>query len=236
MRYAFYFSPGPGDALHELGATWLGRNAATGDAVEHPDLAGLGASELASITGPARRYGFHATLKAPFHLAEGTSEADLIEAMGSFAEQTAHFEIPSLVVGKLEGFLALVPKHPCTELNAFANSVVEAFEPLRAPLSEKGIERRNPESLSSAELRNLMRWGYPYVFNQFRFHMTLTTRLSEPDITRIANAASAHFAPALAAPIKVGALTLFVEPEPGAPFEIHSRADLRLASTERLHA
>lgn len=236
MRYAFYFSPGQGDTLHELGATWLGRDAATGAAVEHPDLEGLGASELASITGPARRYGFHATLKAPFHLAEGRSEADLMDAMEAFAEQTEPFEIPSLVVGKLEGFLALVPEYPSAELDAFANSVVEAFEPLRAPLSEKGIERRNPDSLSSAELRNLMRWGYPYVFDQFRFHMTLTTRLSEPDITRIAKAASAHFAPALAEPIKVRALTLFVEPEPGAPFEIYSRTDLRSASTERLPA
>ena len=234
MRYAFYFSPDAGDTLHDLGTTWLGRDAASGDVIEHPDLEGLGASELASITGPARRYGFHATLKAPFHLAEGACEADLIDAMEAFADQTGPFEIPSLVVGRLEGFLALVPGSPAAELNAFANSVVETFEPLRAPLSEKGIERRNPEALSSAELRNLMRWGYPYVFDQFRFHMTLTTRLSEPDITRIANAASAHFAPALAGPIAVRALTLFIEPEPGAPFEIHSRTGLRSASTESL--
>ncbi|MGJ8570050.1 MAG: DUF1045 domain-containing protein [Hoeflea sp.] len=234
MRYAFYFSPGAGETLHDLGRTWLGRDAATGEAIEHPDLEGLGASELASITSSARRYGFHATLKAPFHLAEGTSEADLIDAIEAFADQTEAFEIPSLVVGRLEGFLALVPGSPSAELNAFANSVVEAFEPLRAPLSQEGIERRNPQSLSSAELRNLVRWGYPYVFDQFRFHMTLTTRLSEPDITRIANAARVHFAPALAVPVAVRALTLFVEPEPGAPFQIHSRTRLPSASMERL--
>lgn len=226
MRYAFYFSPGPGEVLHDLGASWLGRDAATGNAIEHPDLEGLGASELASITGPARRYGFHATLKAPFRLAEGTTEADLIAAVEAFAGQTEAFEIPSLVVGKIEGFVALLPGGPAPELAAFANSVVEAFEPLRASLSEQDIERRNPDSLSSSELKNLMRWGYPYVFDLFRFHMTLTTRLSEPDITRIANAATMHFAPALSAPIAVRALSLFVEPEPGAPFEIHSRAPL----------
>ena len=234
MRYAFYFSPGEGDTLHDLGTKWLGRDAVTGVVIEHPYLEGLGASELASITGPARRYGFHATLKAPFHLAERASEADLLDTMEAFADQTESFEIPSLVVGKLEGFLALVPGGPAADLNAFANAVVEAFEPLRAPLSEKDIERRNPDSLSSAELRNLMRWGYPYVFDQFRFHMTLTTRLAEPGITRIANAASAHFAAALSGPIAVRALTLSVEPEPGAPFEIHSRARLRSASMERL--
>jgi putative phosphonate metabolism protein len=228
MRYALYFAPGPGEALTDLGASWIGREAATGGVIDHPEFDGLGADELASITGPARRYGFHATLKAPFRLAQGVSEADLVKAMDQFASDALAFDIPSLVVGRLEGFLALVPGGPAPELNAFANSVVEAFEPLRAPLTDREIERRNPESLSSGQLKHLMRWGYPYVFDDFRFHMTLTTRLSEPGITRIATAAAVHFAPALAGPVPVRALTLFVEPEPGAPFEIHSRTPLAL--------
>lgn len=228
MRYGLYFAPCADEVFHELGASWLGRDAATGHSVEHPDLVGLGASELADITGPARRYGFHATLKAPFRLAEGVSEAELIEAMAVFADQTELFEIPSLKVGRLEGFLALVPDGPAPSLNAFANSVVEAFEPLRAPLTDREIERRNPESLSSGELRNLMRWGYPYVFDHFRFHMTLSTRLSEPVISRVEAAAKAHFAAVLSGPVAVRELTLFVEPEPGAPFRIHSRTPLAL--------
>ncbi len=226
MRYAFYFSPAPGEVLHDLGASWLGRDAATGKAVEYPDLDGLGASELASITGPARRYGFHATLKAPFRLAEGKSEADLIEALEVFAENVTVFEIPSLVIGNIDGFLALVPGGSVTELNIFANSVVETFEPLRAPLTERDIERRNPDSMSSVELKNLLRWGYPYVFDSFRFHMTLTTRLPDAEIARIKAAAETHFAPILSRPVPVRALSLFVETEPGAPFEIHSRTPL----------
>ncbi|MCY0095593.1 DUF1045 domain-containing protein [Hoeflea ulvae] len=226
MRYAFYFSPGPGEVLADLGASWIGRDVATGRAVDHPDLGGVGAGELASITGPARRYGFHATLKAPFRLAKGMSEADLIDALEVFADTAAAFEIPSLVVGNLDGFLALVPGGPVAELNLFANSVVEAFEPLRAPLSERDIERRNPDSLSSVELKNLLRWGYPYVFDRFRFHMTLTTRLAATDIFRVKAAAEAHFAPILSRPVPVSALSLFVEPEPGAPFEFHSRTPL----------
>lgn len=228
MRYGLYFSPGSDEALHGLGSSWLGRDAESGKAVEQPDLEGLGASELATITGPARRYGFHATLKAPFRLEDGVSEADLISAMAAFADQAEAFHIPSLRVGCLDRFVALVPDAPAPHLNAFAASVVEAFEPLRAPLSEREIERRNPDALSSSELRNLMRWGYPYVFDQFRFHMTLTNRLPEPDITRITDAAAGHFAPGLSGPVPVRALTLFVEPEPGAPFEIRSRAPLAL--------
>lgn len=228
MRYAIYFAPEAASSFEALAASWLGRDAATGKPVEHPDLDGLGASELATITGPARRYGFHATLKAPFRLAEGVSEADLITAMSGFADQAEAFHIPSLEVGCLQGFLAIVPGSPAPKLNAFANAVVEAFEPLRAPLSEREIERRNPDSLSSNELRNLMRWGYPYVFDQFRFHMTLTTRLPESQLNRIRRAATGHFAPALTDPVAVRELALFVEPEPGAPFVIRSRTPLAL--------
>jgi putative phosphonate metabolism protein len=226
MRYAIYFAPEPDSSFETLAVSWLGRNAATGKPVDHPDLEGLGATELSEITGPARRYGFHATLKAPFRLAEGVSEADLTAAMDVFAGRTNTFEIPVLKVGRLEGFLALVPDGPAPMLDTFAGSVVEAFEPLRAPLSDREIERRNPDSLSSVELRNLMRWGYPYVFDRFRFHMTLTTRLAEPQITRVEAAAKAHFAQVLAGPVAVRELALFVEPEPGAPFEIRCRAPL----------
>lgn len=226
MRYAFYFSPDADQELASLGARWIGRDAESGKPVDHPDLGGLGASELATLTGPARRYGFHATLKAPFRPAMGVSEADLIHAMRRFAEDREAFEIPPLKVGEIDGFLALVPGAPCAELDAFAGAVVEAFEPQRAALTDDEMDRRNPDQLSPAELRNLTRWGYPYVFEGFRFHMTLTTRLPDRDRTRVASAANNHFASALSGTVPVNSLTLFVEPEPGAPFVIRSRTRL----------
>ncbi|EDQ31397.1 putative phosphonate metabolism protein [Hoeflea phototrophica DFL-43] len=226
MRYALYFTPEPNSDLADLGERWLGRSAVTGKTLEHPDLPGLSASNLAVLTGPARRYGFHGTLKAPFRLADGMSEADLLLAMERFAEGTQVFEIPALQLSLLEGFLALTPGGRADQLNLFANSVVEHFEPLRAELSEKEIERRNPDRLSSEELKNLVRWGYPYVFDRFRFHMTLSTRLPEVDAAKVMGVATAYFAPATGCPVPVDALTLSVEPEPGAPFQIHTRMPL----------
>lgn len=223
MRYALYFTPDPNSDLADLGDRWLGRNAMTGKALEHPDLPGLAGNDLAAITGPARRYGFHGTLKAPFRLLEGCSETDLLSAMKRFVADTQVFEIPALKLSLLEGFLALTPDGPADQLSAFANRVVEHFEPLRAELSDEDIERRNPDMLSSAELKNLLRWGYPYVFEQFRFHMTLSTRLAESDLPKVFGAATDYFMPVLRRPIPVNALTLSVEPEPGAPFQIHSR-------------
>ncbi|MDZ7601831.1 MAG: DUF1045 domain-containing protein, partial [Hoeflea sp.] len=126
----------------------------------------------------------------------------------------------------IEGFVALLPEGDLSQLNAFAGDVVSAFDGCRTELTESEIERRNPEQLALAELRNLMRWGYPYVFDCFRFHMTLTSRVPDKDRDRVLRAAGEHFAPVTGREIMIDALTLFVEPEPGAPFEIHSRTPL----------
>jgi putative phosphonate metabolism protein len=226
MRYALYFTPAPDSDLADLGERWLGRSAVTGKALENPDLPGLSGSDLAAITGPARRYGFHGTLKAPFRLAEGVNETDLLTAMTRFAAETQAFEIPALKLSLLEGFLALTPDGSADQLNAFANRVVEHFEPLRAELTEKEIERRNPDRLSSDELKNLLRWGYPYVFGQFRFHLTLSTRLVESQVPKVVGAATEYFAPVLGRAVPVDALALSIEPELGAPFQIHTRMQL----------
>lgn len=233
MRYAIYFSPERSTQMAMLAASWIGRDAATGKPVPQPELEGLGSDELAEITGPARRYGFHGTLKAPFQLAEGVSERHLVETMAAFCTDRQRFELAGLKVGEIGGFVALVPDGPSPVLDAFASDVVTAFDDCRAPLSEREIERRNPERLSLAELRNLMRWGYPHVFDCFRFHMTLTSHLPEHDRARVLGAAREHFAPVTGQAIAFDALTLFVEPEPGAPFEIHSRVLLAIGQQRK---
>lgn len=233
MRYAIYFSPERSTQLAMLAASWIGRDAATGRSVPQPELVGLGSDELAGITGPARRYGFHGTLKAPFRLADGVSESDLVEAMVAFCSDRQRFELAGLKVGEIEGFLALLPDDRSPMLDAFASDVVTAFDSCRAPLTEREIERRNPERLSLAELRNLMRWGYPHVFDCFRFHMTLTSHLPEADRDRVLKAAQEHFAPVSGQTVAFDALTLFVEPEHGAPFEIHSRVPLAIGQQRK---
>ena len=127
-----------------------------------------------------------------------------------------------LAPARLDGFLALIPASPSPELDRFAGDIVREFEPFRTPLSEADIRRRNPDKLSQEEFRNLCQWGYPYVFQSFRFHMTLTGRVADPDLPRVRAAIDEVFAPALAKPISLDGLALFVEPEPGAPFVVKS--------------
>lgn len=222
MRYAIYFTPGPDDPLSRVAANWLGRNPFTGTGEPAPAIGRLSPAEIAFHTASARRYGFHATLKAPFRLTETETEASLHQAMSTFADNVAPPVIPRLVIAQLDGFLALVPETPVAEVSRLADDVVVAFERFRAPLTEKELERRNPDALSPVEFRNLYQWGYPYVFEAFRFHMTLTGRLGDAERDRVVSAVEEFFGPVLAEPVPVDGLALFIEPEAGAPFKVQS--------------
>ncbi len=219
MRYALYFTPPAGDALTRLGSSWLGRNALTGEDVAQPELEDVTARQLHALTVDPRRYGFHATLKAPFHLAEGRTEEELRDAFSEFCERMPAFDLPALQVETLGAFVALTPSAPLEALDVFAASCVETFEPFRAPLSQANMERRRASGLNSRQDAFLQRWGYPYVFEEFRFHMTLSSKISESaEIEALSRNARQYFAPVTQEPTSLATVAIFAEPEPGAPF------------------
>jgi putative phosphonate metabolism protein len=222
MRYAIYFTPPMDSPLTRLAASWLGRDPFTGSSVPPPSVTRLTPAEIAFHTAAARRYGFHATLKAPFQLAATETEAGLAQAISDFAADVEPFAIPRLAVGQIDRFFALLPTSPIAELDILAANVVKAFDRFRAPLTETEIERRNPDAMSAEEFRNLCQWGYPYVLDTFRFHMTLTGRVAVSEAPRVRAALDEVFGAVLAEPVAVNGLALFVEPEAGAPFTVHS--------------
>ncbi|MCF3640861.1 DUF1045 domain-containing protein [Rhizobium sp. TRM95111] len=222
MRYGLYFTPPASDALTIRASRWLGRNAFTGAALQQPAVEGFDASAFAALTADPRRYGFHATLKAPFELAPGTTEAELVAEIVRFVGETERFEIPDLAIGRLGSFFALVPGQDCPPLQAFAAEVVRRFERFRAPLSSADIARRRPDRLTSDERQNLVQWGYPYVFDSFRFHMTLTGPVPAGDAPAVERALRVHFAEHDGPSLPVGGLALFRESSRGADFTVHS--------------
>lgn len=229
MRYAVYFTPDPRTPLASAGAAWLGRDAFTGAPADQPAVPGVGAARLADLTADPRRYGFHATLKPPFALAPGCSEADLRDLFLSFAAARPSFAA-RLEVGRIGGFLALVPASGDGDIRELADRAVEAFDRFRARPGEAELARRRRADLTAEEDALLLRWGYPYVFSAFRFHMTLSQRLAAPEIDAVEAAARARFDPILADPVAFDTLALFAEPEPGGPFTVLETASLSLAT------
>ncbi|WP_181708394.1 DUF1045 domain-containing protein [Chthonobacter rhizosphaerae] len=220
MRYAIYFAPPPGSPLAEAGARWLGRDAFTGAALTQPAVEGVDPETVRLLTTDPRRYGFHATLKAPFGLKPGASAAALVDRFETFAAERPPFRV-RLAVRRLGGFIAIIPDEPSEPLQALADDCVRAFEPFRRPLTVQEVEKRRKAGLSPREEAHLMAWGYPAVFDTFRFHMTLSQRVLGPEGDRLEEAARAYFADILAEPVTVDHLGLFAEPPGGGPFTVH---------------
>lgn len=219
MRLALYYAPGPDDPLWPAGCSWLGRDPETAAPLSQPDL-----PDIAAVTAEPRRYGFHATLKPPMRLATGW-DAFLRDAT-ALAAEIAPFALPPLAVRDLSGFLALRETAPCPELQALADACVAGVDRHRAPPDAAELARRPRHGLTPQRAAMLARWGYPDVFATWRFHMTLTRRLAPAEHAFWHEAASAHFAAALARPRRVEEVCVFVQPAPAAPFVIAERLPL----------
>lgn len=222
-RFAIYFAPPEDSALWALGNDWLGRDAATGAPRRRPAADGFSAARLDAITRTAAGYGFHATLKPPFALAEGESADALIAAAEAFAAGRAGFRAPPLAVGAIDGFVALVPSGPSADLDRLAADCVRDFDSFRAPPSPADLRRRRRAGLTDAEEALLRRWGYPYVMEAWRFHMTLSGRLDDVERERLMAVLAPLFRPVSAEPLIVDAISLFRQDDRSAPFRLMRR-------------
>src|SRR5438445_13470887 len=84
-RYAVYFIPAADSELYRFGSAVPQYDCYTGAAVLPPAELRDQAEEWRKTTEEPRRYGFHATLKAPLYLAPTCREAQLVSAFQSFA-------------------------------------------------------------------------------------------------------------------------------------------------------
>jgi 2'-5' RNA ligase len=221
-RYAVYFFPDPESQLARLGQVWLGRTVDDphyGAVVPPDDLpAEIEPTLWAEITQFPRRYGFHATLKAPFRLARDQHLAALEHSLADLAAKTRPFNLPILRVTDLAGFLALCFLTPSPGMDALAERCVVDLDRFRAPLTQAERKKRRPDKLPVPLLSHLDEWGYPYVLDAFQFHMTLTNKLPDDVKIRLMPVLRRYMAPVCQHAIKVDSISLFHQSDPDAPF------------------
>lgn len=220
-RYAVFYTPT--GALAEFGARWLGWDSAAGSPVAQPDIAML---DMGALTKKPGRYGMHATLKAPFHLAEGATRAALQDALADFAATHAPAPAGLLELRHEHGCIALRPRADTPALRALAARIVTRFDPFRAPLTAGAIARRRRARLSPQQDRQLLEWGYPFVMEDFDFHMTLTGRVPPEAAAATLSRLEPLVTPFVAAPLVVDAITLMGQDSAGLFHQI-SRAPLK---------
>lgn len=221
-RYAIYYAPPADAALSVKASAWLGRDAYSSEDRPRPILPGLDGLDLDTLTADPRGYGFHATLKAPFTLAADKTEAELLAFAQRFAASLSPFRLP-IAPASLGRFLAFRIEGAAPAMDALHGACVREFEPFRAPLSTADLERRRKARLTPEQDARLVRWGYPYVFEDFRFHMTLTGSIADEAVrAKVLAALAGHFA-AETGPHEFDGIAVFRQAHRQAPFDILQR-------------
>jgi len=218
-RYAVYFAPSIDSPWWRFGAGWLGWDERRSVVLRQPVLKELSQERLHALTAEPRRYGFHATLKAPFRLQPTTDEDLLRGRIQALARELRRVPLGPMEPRSMDNFVALVPAQRQPEIDALAMHCVTELDDLRAPLTAVELERRKPHLLDARARAFLQCFGYPWVLDLFRFHMTL----SGPVDPATAKCLVMHAREAVAAlnashPLAVDRLCVFREDHPGAPF------------------
>jgi putative phosphonate metabolism protein len=219
-RYALYYAAAPRSELGRFGAHLLGYDAFSHKTLRFPvDIEQI-LPDWGELTQDPRKYGFHATLKAPMVLADGKSEAELLAACAEFAAMPRSIPVIAPMVSAIGDFIAIVPSQPSAELQALAADAVSRFDSFRAPLTASDRARRNPDRLPASQRDYLERWGYPYVMEEFRFHMTLTGRLPAARLETVLAILRQRFAALDMHSFAVDRLALFKQNDSSSRFQI----------------
>ena len=199
-RHAAYFAPAEHSPLAQLGAQWLGRCAQSRRAMRQPEFPTISPETLRACTAAAARYGWHATMKAPFALKLGVEMDAVPKAFSSLAQSKKALTLPPLTLRHMGDYLALVPDASFSALQELAFDCVRALHPLAAPLSDQQLVQRRLTPLTASQDAMLLQWGYPFVGDEFQWHMTLTGSLSgltDGELQALREAALQWFGPVL---------------------------------------
>ena len=219
IRYAVYFAPGKSSGWQHFGAHWLGRDEFDNQLLQQKVFGEISSTQLEQLTQVPRRYGFHATLKAPFHLTAGVVESELKSRMATLASTLRPLSLGEMKTTTMGNFVALVPNTAVDGLHALATACVTDLDDLRAPLEASDLSRRQKEPLDARAMELLTRFGYPHVLERYQIHFTLTGPVTADEAARVTRAVAApviHLN--MHEPLILDRLCLFIEPAAGNPF------------------
>ena len=224
-RYAIYYAPPKIDPLADFTASWLGWDANLGEYVSFPKIQSF-RHDISSITNKPRKYGFHGTLKPPFSLKMGMTQEELFVAVGDLAQSIQEFEIERIQLKVINGFIALIPERHSSCLHDMARKCVTELDCFRAEESHEKLEKRRLLGLSKKQEANLTKWGYPFVLDEFRFHLTLSGPLKSHVAKNVMSFLAIELEDIISLPLQVKELCVFGENHETGNFQIVHRFPL----------
>lgn len=226
LRVAIYWTPEDDSPLARAAVGWLGRD---GRNLRHPDRmwpVSMTESRFRELIAAPFHYGFHGTIKPPFRLLEGVSVDDIVDSLETFSANRSAFILPPMKVARINNFFCLRPVASCQRLSRLAAETVKLFNCFRKPPGEAELQKRRKAGLNERQENLLLRWGYPYVMEEFRFHLTLTGNVEDPRERELLHEElSRRFAPVVQK-VFFSSLCLFIERD-GRPLRLMKRFPLR---------
>lgn len=221
-RVAIFIAPPEDHPWWEFGSRWLGRDVLSETPPPPLTIPAEARATVAVAATAPRRYGFHGTLVPPFALAPGTTIDGLCDAVQGVVRGREAFDV-QLAIRELRGFMALVPDPPEPRLDRLAADLLHAVNRFRAPEPPEQQSKRDRPGLTPEERRMLQGWGYPYLLETFRFHMTLTGALDAETLPRILPILREALGTLPSRPLPVRDVCLFHQPSRDAPFRLRDR-------------
>lgn len=224
-RYAIYWVPPEVSALGQFARRWMRLSSDSGERKVPQETFGLNADLARKATEKPGRYGFHATIKAPFRPVAGVGESELRQEMEAFCAKRRRVQTAPLGLERFTSYLALCPTGQRSDLEWLASDCVTHFDRFRAPLSDKDRARRNTD-MPEPERLYFEQFGYPYIFSRFYFHISLAGPLEERELDLVASALRPELAALCRDDFVLTDLCLVGDPGGGAPFRTVGRFPL----------
>jgi hypothetical protein len=223
-RYAICFAPEQGSALEALACEWLARDKSGAFVDKRVDVRGMTSDRLTTLIKGPRNYGMHGTLKPSFELRPHATEGALLEVARLLAKSCSPIELPVLELGEIGYIVSLVPESSSAALEDLASQCVRAFDGFRQPLTAEQEQSFKRNRLTVHQRQMLEHWGYPYVMEEFDFHLSLTDPvIDDGERAAIMMAVEAIAAPVLHKPLIMRELAVFAQKGANNPMSIIAR-------------
>ena len=105
--------------------------------------------------------------------------------------------------------------------------LAQPFDSFRAPLSAGDRERRVSAGLTPLQMELLDRWGYPYVLDQFQFHMTLAGPAPEEQRRKLRDLLWQAYRTRASSVVEIDAISVMRQDDHGARFRVLRRCRLK---------
>ena len=225
-RYLIAFAPSPKSSIWHVGSGWLAFNAATSSIPETTYTLGLPPEIHLQMVLPARKTGFNAILVAPFSLRVGISEEKLCENIATFGQSITTFTTCLLKVKANGNKIGIEPLSLDKNISDLANLSVRQFNHFRETQPEKAINPKLKEMLSERQLENLIKWGHPYYFEDYKFQIPLTGAVPPKMIGLLEQNLQKLFTKHLSQGLQIDSLTLFKQENMNKPARMIRRFPL----------